>query len=246
MATSAHPISWDLTPSEAIELQKQLRQQIELTSYDGPIKYIGGADISFNKYSPTVFAGFVVLDAKTMEVVDSASAVQDVNFPYIPGLLSFREIPPLLQAWKGLRIKPDVMVFDGQGIAHPRRLGIASHAGLILDLPSIGCAKSLLTGVYKEPALEAGSLSPLLDRHTKEQIGVVFRTKKKVKPVFVSPGHKIDLMSALDILQICVGAYRIPEPTRKAHLFVNEVRMAYLEGNSLPAQELVDFGTHPS
>lgn len=246
MAPSANPSSWDLTPSEAIELQKQLRRQIEITPYEGPIQYIGGADISFNKYSPTVFAGFVVLDAKTLEVVDSASAVLDVSFPYIPGLLSFREIPPLLQAWKGLRIKPDVMVFDGQGIAHPRRLGIASHAGLILDLPSIGCAKSLLTGVYKEPAIEAGSLSPLLDRSNKEHIGVVYRTKKNVKPVFVSPGHKIDFITALDILQICVGHYRIPEPTRQAHLFVNEVRLSYLEGNSSSAQEFVNFGANPS
>lgn len=221
---SASDFPWDVTPTEAVEIQKKLRNRIELKPFKKSIKLIGGSDISFNKYSPTVYAGFVVLDAKTMEVVDRASAVLNVEFPYVPGLLSFREIPPLLEAWKKLKTKPDVLVFDGHGIAHPRRLGIAAHAGLILNMPSIGCAKSLLTGVYEEPDLEAESESPLLDRYTQEQIGIVYRTKNKVKPVFVSPGNLMDFQSALSIIKACVRKHRIPEPTRQAHLYVNEIR----------------------
>lgn len=214
----------DCTPAEAVEMQKRLREKVRLEPYKGPLRLIGGADVSFNKYSPTIYAGFVVLDAETMQVVDTSSAVLDVSFPYIPGLLSFREIPPLLEAWKNLKTRPDVLIFDGHGIAHPRRLGIASHAGLLLDMPSIGCAKSKLVGVYDEPSLEAGSTSPLTDRNSHEQIGTVLRTKNKVKPVFISPGHRMDLKSALRIIKTCARKYRIPEPTRQAHLFVNEVR----------------------
>lgn len=241
---STEPLNWDLNPSEAIELQKRLRRQVKLEPYLGPLNLIGGADVSFNKYNPTIYAGIVVLNARTLEVVDRASAVLEVKFPYVPGLLSFREIPPLMEAWKSLKTKPDVMVFDGHGIAHPRRLGIASHAGLVLGLPSIGCAKSLLTGVYKDPEVAAGSLSPLLDRHTKEQIGIVFRTKNKVNPIFVSPGHRMDLQSALDILQICVGKYRIPEPTRQAHLYVNDVRLSYGTPSPSTAKQTVNMGTN--
>lgn len=216
--------AWNSTPTEAIKLQESLRREVRIEPYEGPLDLIGGADVSFNKYSPKIFAGFVVLDAKTMEVVDRSSAVLNVNFPYIPGLLSFREIPPLLKAWESLKTRPDVLVFDGQGIAHPRRLGIASHAGLLLDMPSIGCAKSVLTGLYKEPPLTPGSRAPLLDRRHHEQIGVVLRTKRNVKPVFVSPGHRMDFESAVRILESCVRKHRLPEPTRQAHLFVNEVR----------------------
>lgn len=219
---------WNSTPAEAIKLQERLRQKVRIEPYKGPLRLIGGADVSFNKYSPTIYAGFVVLDAKTMEVVDTSSAVLDVNFPYIPGLLSFREIPPLLKAWESLKTRPDVIVFDGQGIAHQRRLGIASHAGLILDMPSIGCAKSLLTGTYKEPSPLAGSSEPLYDRRHHDQIGVVLRTKRNVKPVFVSPGHRMDFESAMQILGACVRKHRIPEPTRQAHLFVNQVRRGSL------------------
>lgn len=214
----------DLSPSEAVALQKKLKDQIQIRPMKGPIRYIAGSDISFNKFSPTVYAGFVVLDFKTLKIVETASAVMDVTFPYIPGLLSFREIPPLLEAWKKLKISPDVLVFDGHGIAHPRRLGIAAHAGLLLKKPTIGCGKSLLTGVFEEPALEAGSESPLLDKKTKEQIGLVLRTKNKVKPIFVSPGHLMDFESARKIIQACVVKHRIPEPTRLAHLYVNQLR----------------------
>lgn len=214
--------------SRAIKAQNELKSKIRIEPYKGPLRLIGGADVSFNKYSPLFYAGIVVLDFQTMEVVDRASAIMEVTVPYVPGLLSFREIPPLLKAWSHLKTKPDVMMFDGQGIAHPRRLGIASHAGLLFDIPSIGCAKSLLTGVFDEPEETAGSQSELHDKKTKEPIGVVLRTKNKVNPVFVSPGHKMDLDSAVQITEACVRKHRIPEPTRQAHLFVNEVRKSYI------------------
>jgi len=221
--------SWNVKPSEAAELQKQLRSEILLKPFNKKIKLIAGSDISFNKFSPTVYAGIVVLDARTMQIVEKVSAIMDVKFPYIPGFLSFREIPPLLKAFKKLKSEPDVIIFDGHGIAHPRRMGIAAHAGLVLGKPTIGCAKSLLTGVYKEPSLTAGSKAKLIDKKTDEQIGVVFRTKNKVKPVFISPGHLMDFDSAVHILETAVKGYRIPEPTRQAHLFVNEVRLEYLK-----------------
>lgn len=219
-------------PQRAVKAQNEMRHKVRIEPYEGPLRLIGGADVSFNKYSSTIYAGVVVLDFTTMEVVDRASAVMEVNVPYIPGLLSFREIPPLLKAWSHLNTKPDVMMFDGQGIAHPRRFGIASHAGLLFDIPSIGCGKSLLTGVFEEPNIKAGSQSPLVDRKTKETIGVVLRTKDKVNPVFISPGHRMDFDSAVMITQACVRKHRIPEPTRQAHLYVNEVRRSFMEAGA--------------
>jgi deoxyribonuclease V len=214
--------SWDVTPTEAVRLQKQLRTQVRLEPFPGQPRLIAGADISFNKYSKTVYAAFVVLDAFTLETVETANAIVEVKFPYVPGLLSFREIPPLLRAWEQLRSEPDVIVLDGQGIAHPRRLGIAAHIGLFLDRPTIGCAKSRLTGTFAEPGLKAGSWSPLVDRG--ETLGAVLRTKDRVNPVFISPGHRMDLESAVRIVRGTVRGYRIPEPTRQAHLWVNELR----------------------
>jgi len=214
--------------AKAVKVQNDLRSKIVIEPYKGPLKLIGGADVSFNKYSPTIYAGIVILEYPTMRVVERASAIMDVTVPYVPGLLSFREIPPLLKAWSNLKMKPDVMMFDGHGIAHPRRLGIASHAGLLFEIPSLGCAKSLLTGVFEDPEIKAGSESVLADKKTKEQIGVVLRTKDKINPVFVSPGHHMDFESAVEITKACVLKHRIPEPTRHAHLFVNEVRKSYL------------------
>lgn len=228
----------NVTPTEAVALQKTLRNQIQLAPYRGSLNLVAGSDISFNKYSSTVYAGFVVLDIKTMQVIETASAVMDVDFPYIPGLLSFREIPPLLKAWKKLKTQPDVLIFDGHGIAHPRRLGIAAHAGLILNKPSIGCAKSLLTGVFEEPEITQGSVRSLRDKTTQEQIGIVLRTKNRVKPVFVSPGHLMDFESALQIILACVRKHRIPEPTRQAHLFVNQVRLNHLGRDKAASPEI--------
>lgn len=214
--------SWDVTPEQAIELQGELAGRVKLTPWDGDPSLIAGADISFELYSNIVYAGFVVLDFKTMEVVARSSAVTRVAMPYIPGLLSFRECPALLKAWERLEVDPDVVVFDGQGVAHPRRLGIAAHMGLFIERPSIGCAKTLLVGKHEELGALTGAKSELV--HKGEMIGYALRTKLKTNPVYVSGGHLIDHDNAARILLRSVRGYRIPEPTRQAHLWVNELR----------------------
>ncbi len=213
---------WDVSPEEAVEIQNRLRAQLDLGSEPQRIETIAGIDVSYDKGSDWLFAAAVVLRVRDLHVLDSAYATATVPFPYIPGLLSFRECPAVLQAWEKLGVQPDCLICDGQGIAHPRRLGIASHLGLWLDMPSIGCAKSLLVGEYREPGLKRGSTEPLY--HGKEQVGVILRTKDGVQPVFVSQGHKITLPKAIEIVLACCTKYRLPEPTRRAHLLVNEIR----------------------
>ena len=220
---------WNLQPREAVELQKSLRQKVEITPLARPIKTIAGADISFNKFSDTVYAGVVVLQLPSLEVIEEAGVVSVAKFPYVPGLLSFREAPSVLEAWSKLKREPDAVMFDGQGIAHPRRVGIASHVGLLLKRPTLGCAKSVLVGRYEEPAAERGSWTPLVDKG--ETVGAALRTKTGVQPIYVSPGHLIDLHSAIDLALACDGGYRQPEPTRRAHLLVNALRRG--EGSSL-------------
>jgi deoxyribonuclease V len=220
--------SWDLTPGEAIEVQKRLRNLVRLQPLARPVNTIAGADISYNKYSETVYAGIVVLSLPDLRIIESAGVRSIAKFPYVPGLLSFREVPSLLEAWEKLKTKPDVLTLDGQGIAHPRRFGIASHIGVLLDWPTIGCAKSILVGKYGELGIEAGSQSPLVDKG--EQVGVALRTKNKVAPVYVSPGHLIDLDSSIDLVLRSITKYRLPETTRQAHLLVNRLRVAGGEG----------------
>ena len=214
--------TWNVNPHEARLLQEELRKRVELTPFPNEVKLIGGADISFNKYESTVYAGIILLNADTLQPYAHALAITEVHFPYIPGLLSFREIPALLEAWEILEIKPDVLMIDGHGIAHPRRLGIATHFGLATNSPTIGVAKKRLVGRFEEPSSEAGSYSPLT--FEKETIGFVYRTKKNVKPIFVSPGNKTDLEFSLNLVEKATGKYRIPEPTRQAHLLVNQLR----------------------
>jgi deoxyribonuclease V len=214
---------WNLSPQEAVQLQKELRDKVLLQPLPRMPQFVAGADISFNKFSETIYAGIVVLKLPEFEVIETAGVVAQTQFPYIPGLLSFREIPALLEAWQKLQNKPDVLVCDGQGIAHPRRMGIAAHAGLILEIPTIGCAKSVLVGQFETPAPERGAWSPMT--HRGETVGAALRTKSKVQPVYASPGHLCDLESAIKVLLACDGGYRIPEPTRRAHLSVNELRL---------------------
>jgi deoxyribonuclease V len=236
--------SWDVTPTEAIALQKKLRDKVVIRPLPADLKLVAGADISFNKFSDIVYAAIVVLRLPDLTVVTTSGVVTKTNFPYVPGLLSFREAPPLLEAWQKLTVLPDVLMLDGQGIAHPRRFGIACHFGLLLDLPTLGCGKTVLVGKYDEPAPEAGSHSPLL--HKEEVIGAALRTKNRVNPVFISPGHLADIPSAVDLTLRCVkgytarhdsgqlfadaakpakgSRYRIPEPTRLVHLLVNAMR----------------------
>ena len=169
---------------------------------------------------------------ETLEVVERVGVVERVTFPYVPGLLSFRECPPVLAAFEKLKTVPDVVMCDGQGIAHPRRIGIASHLGLWLALPTIGCAKSLLCGTYEEPGPERGARSPLIDKG--EVIGAVVRSRARVKPLYVSPGHLCDLESAVNVVLACSVKYRLPVPARLAHETVNDLRRAAGEDRSIP------------
>jgi deoxyribonuclease V len=217
--------AWNLTPREAIELQKRLKDEVRLAPLTSKPVLIGGADVSMNRFAKEGFAGFVTLSFPDLSLIDHAVTKETIPFPYVPGLLSFREIPMLLSAWEKLSTKPDVLIVDGIGIAHPRRLGIASHLGLMLNLPTIGCAKSVLTGSYEEPSNERGATSPLQDRKTGEVIGMALRTRENCKPVFVSPGHLITLKESVELVMNCVTKYRLPEATRYAHNTVNEYRI---------------------
>ena len=216
---------WNIGYERARAIQNDLRARLVLHSKDIPrrIQTIAGADISYSKGSDTFFAAVVILDFPTMKIIEQASSSGTADFPYIPGLLTFREGPVLLEAFRKLRLSPDIIIFDGQGIAHPRGIGLASHMGLFLDTPSIGCGKTRLVGSYDEPGNKPGDYSPLV--HNGEIMGAVLRTKRNVKPVFVSQGHKIGLKKAIGITLSSCRGYRLPEPTRKAHFAAGEIRL---------------------
>ncbi len=205
--------SWDVTPAEARELQNRLRTRVIEADQFGTINTVAGVDIGLKK--GIALASVVVLSFPELQVVDSEVAECPVRFPYIPGLLSFREIPPLLTAFTRLQTEPDLVIVDGQGIAHPRRFGLASHLGLILDKPTIGCAKSRLWGRYEEPGQEQGAYTNLIDKGA--VIGVAVRTRTNVRVVYVSIGHRISLDSARTLTLACCQGYRLPETTRHAH-----------------------------
>jgi deoxyribonuclease V len=219
-ATTSH--SWQVTTHEAIAIQKQLRARVITHNTVGEIRYIAGADISTARDSPKAYAGVVVLSYPALEVVEERGLEDEVTFPYVPGLLAFREGPALIKVFEQLTTEPDVLVFDGQGLAHPRGMGIATHMGLVFDKPSIGCAKSLLFGRYQEPEHEKGAWAELRDRQG-QIIGAVVRSKPRTTPIFVSIGHRLDLPTAIRILIECTRGVRIPEPTRLAHNFVTHL-----------------------
>ncbi|HYN85990.1 MAG TPA: deoxyribonuclease V [Pyrinomonadaceae bacterium] len=231
---------WDLTPSEAVALQKSLRAGVRVEPLRGKVETVAGCDISFNKFDPVVYAGIVILRLPSLEVVEEAGVVSETKFPYVPGLLSFRETPSLLEAWEKLKTEPDAVMFDGQGLAHPRRVGIASHVGLMLERPTFGCAKSVLVGKYEEPGEGRGAWTPMVDKG--ETVGAALRTKTRVQPVYVSPGHMIDLEGAVRLTLDCDGGYRQPEPTRRAHLLVNALR----RGERAPTSDEGDGGAKES
>ncbi len=214
---------WNLSPREAVALQKELRNRVLVGAPTRPIETVAGADISFDKGSERIYAAIVVLRLPFLEVVEEQGIVTTTQFPYVPGLLSFRELPALLEVWRKLETVPDCLVLDGQGLAHPRRFGLACHAGLWLDTMTIGCAKSVFIGHFDEPETTRGAWSPMIDKG--ETVGAALRTKDKTNPVYVSVGHKMDLESAIDLMLGCDGGYRIPEPTRRAHLLVNKLRL---------------------
>lgn len=215
-----HP--FDISPAEAIRLQQALRARVRLAGDTGEVSLVAGADASYAKGSDEIHAVVVALGYPDLTVVERVFASVETSFPYIPGLLTFREGAALLEAFRRLRSEPEVIFFDGQGIAHPRGLGIASHMGILLDRPTVGVAKSLLVGTAGEPGAGRGSTAPVL--RDGETIGMAVRTKERTKPVYVSVGHRIDLQTAVDLVLATARGYRLPEPTRQAHLYANVVR----------------------
>jgi deoxyribonuclease V len=213
--------SWKVSEKEAIRIQEALRDRIILKNTLLKVRTIGGGDVAYSKNENHLFGAIVILSFPEMEILDIATTDGKIPFPYIPTLLSFREGPVLIKTFKKLKIKPDVLIFDGQGIAHPKGMGLASHMGLWLDLPSIGCAKTPLLDEFISPGPLKGSFEWI--RKEREKVGAVLRTKEKVKPLFISPGHRIDLMTSIQlILESCRG-FRFPEPIRKAHQITREI-----------------------
>jgi len=214
--------SWKVNVEEAIQIQQNLRNRIILQKTFSEVKTIGGGDVAYSEDRNSLFAAIVVLSFPKMETLEIANAHGEIPFPYIPGLFSFREGPILIKAFKKLKLKPDVMIFEGQGIAHPRGIGLASHMGLWLDLPSIGCTKTPLLSDFIYPAPSKGSFE--LIRKEGKEVGAVLRTKDKVKPLFVSPGHRIDLQTSIQIVLTTCPRFRIPEPLRRGHELSRLVR----------------------
>ncbi|MEN6384366.1 MAG: deoxyribonuclease V [Phycisphaerales bacterium] len=219
--------NWEITPKEAIALQKKMAGSVIYSKFDKKINTVAGLDCSFSKDKKNIIACIIVLSAENFEIIEASYCVQKVSFPYIPGLLSFREAPACLAAAEKLKITPDCVIVDGQGIAHPRRFGVACHLGLFLDIPTIGCAKSRLIGEFENPGARKGARSEMIDKD--EIIGSVVRTRDNVKPVFVSVGHKCRLEDAIRIVLECCQKYRIPEPSRLAHQMVTKLKMKIVD-----------------
>jgi deoxyribonuclease V len=213
---------WDLTPCEAIALQKRMRSRLIVRGGPPRLRNIAGADVAYDKASGRCFAAVVVMHIPTMKVIEEATTESQTSFPYVPGLLTFREGPALLAAFAKLRHRPDLIMFDGHGLAHPRRFGLASHMGYILDIPSIGCAKSLLVGEYGRVGSQAGSFAWLIDRG--ERVGAALRTRTGVRPIYVSPGHRVGFRAAIRLALLAVTKYRVPEPTRLADILVERMK----------------------
>ena len=207
---------WQVTPTQAKQVQRRLAGKVLRENRISEVRLVAGVDISAPNREGVARAAVVVLSYPGMELVGGRVVWRKVNFPYIPGLLSFRESPLILAACEELKMDPDLILVDGQGLAHPRRFGLASHLGVILDKPTIGCAKSRLCGQHEEVGPELGDWAQLIDQG--EVIGAVLRTKRDSKPLYISIGHKVDLESALKWTLSCCRGYRLPEPTRLAHL----------------------------
>jgi len=220
--------SWQVSVEQALEIQRRLAAQVSRSGEVDTPQFIAGVDISAPKAGGTATGAAVVIQYPELGLVETKTVYGKLGFPYIPGLLSFRELPLTLAACQQLTVTPGLILVDGQGIAHPRRMGLASHLGLFLDIPTIGCAKSLLCGSHEEPGAEPGSYAEVVDKG--ETVGAALRTKFNTKPVYVSIGHKVDLQIAIYwVLQLCCG-YRLPEPTRLAHLAAG----GNLKGENIP------------
>lgn len=215
MKVARVPHRWTLTPRAAIRLQERLAPTVLETPLPRMPRRVAGGDISFAPDGSELLAVWVVWDVRARAIVEAVFSRRRVTFPYVPGLLSFREAPAMIAAARRLKSEPDVFVLDGQGRAHPRRFGLACHVGVLLDRATIGCGKSLLCGRHDTPALAVGASKPLIDRG--ETIGRALRTQADTAPIYVSVGHRIDLASAVRVVMACCSAFRIPEPTRQAH-----------------------------
>lgn len=216
------PHRWDVSPARAMEIQRELAGRVRSERPAGELRFVAGVDVAFPRDGTSCIAGAVLWDRHTGAVVERNALRRPLRFPYVPGLLSFREAPAVLAALRGLRHVPDAVICDGQGYAHPRRFGLACHVGLIIDLPTAGCGKSRLCGEHRPPGRRRGARARLV--HREEVIGSVLRTQDGVNPVYVSVGHRIDLATAERLVLDCARRYRIPEPTRLADLLVAEVK----------------------
>jgi deoxyribonuclease V len=211
---------------EAGKIQDRLKTAVELANRLGPVRTVGAMDISYNRFSNRAVGVLLTFQFPDLVPLESVYSVGEMRFPYVPGFLAFREGPILLSAFEKVRTPPDLILFDGHGYAHPKRFGIACHLGVLLDVPSIGCAKSVLVGEYRKPGQKKGSRSDLTDAG--EKIGTVYRSQTGIKPIFISPGHRIDFVESVNWVTKCLGRYRIPEPIRQAHLRANELRKELL------------------
>jgi deoxyribonuclease V len=238
--------AWAQTSQEAIALQQTLREQIIPTDQLGEVRLVAGVDVGFEDDGQTTRAAVAILSFPDLQLQEQVIARRPTSFPYIPGLLSFREIPAVLDALAKLKSTPDLLLCDGQGIAHPRRLGIASHLGLIVNLPTIGVGKSLLVGKHGEVPDEKGKWTPL--QHQNETIGAVLRTRPGTKPLYISLGHRISLETAIDYVMRCTTKYRLPETTRFAHKLASDKTGAFEpqpeaeQTDREPSNEQLDLG----
>lgn len=223
--------SWNISPGQAIELQKELARQVRIEPLGGKVRTVAGTDCAFHASGKRIVAVAVLCDARTMEVLETAYADLPCPMPYIPGLLSFREAPAVIEAIEKLSQRPDLLMCDGQGIAHPRGVGLSTHVGLWLDLPAIGVAKSRLCGEYRLPGIRKGCHTQL--RYHDQVVGAVVRSRDNVKPLFVSIGHRITLPEAIRwTLRACRGV-RLPEPTRRGHQFVTQCKREIASGQRI-------------
>lgn len=218
-----HLHKWNVSYDEAVAIQNELRHRVSFSPLRREIATVAGADVSFEKRGAKMFAAIAVLALPSLEPIEYAIVDGEAEFPYVPGLLSFREAPIVARAFEKLSRKPDLLMCDGQGVAHPRGLGLASHLGLLFEIPAIGCAKSRLCGTHGEVGSEVGDYAPL--KLKSRSVGAVLRTRKGVKPIYVSVGHMMNLRGAIKLALRCGSGYRIPEPTRAAHHLVSAARL---------------------
>jgi len=213
-------LTWPINISDAKAIQIALRDKVKIIALKKPPQYIASVDASFT--DDEIIAVACLYKYPELVYLGHETAIRKASFPYVPGYLTFREGPAIIEAINSLKIKPDIILFDGQGIAHPKGIGIASHIGVLLDMPTIGCAKSRLIGEYKEPGFKKGDWSSL--KYNGRTVGAVLRTKGNVRPLFVSPGHRIDLKASIEIVLGCTSKYRIPEPLRWADFISKKLR----------------------